>query len=183
MIVWLNGTFGAGKTTTARELAALLGARTFDTEFVGYLLRTAFPEPAGDFQHLPLWRPLVVENTARVHEHAGTLVVPQTILVEAYAREIFDGLADRGIAVEHFVLHASPGELRRRIEGSEDTAARRWRLDHVERYGEALPWLRRSATLVDTAAKLPAEVAGEIAARIRGRAPGPGSPAPTPAPG
>ncbi|MGW4522419.1 hypothetical protein [Amycolatopsis sp. NPDC004378] len=73
MIVWLNGTFGAGKTTTARALAALLGARTFDTEFVGYLLRTAFPEPAGDFQHLPLWRQLVVENTARIHEHAGTL--------------------------------------------------------------------------------------------------------------
>ncbi|SEC34411.1 hypothetical protein SAMN04489727_3418 [Amycolatopsis tolypomycina] len=50
MIVWLNGTFGAGKTTTAAELARLLGARTFDTEFVGYLLRTAFPEHGGDFQ-------------------------------------------------------------------------------------------------------------------------------------
>ncbi|MEQ0557639.1 AAA family ATPase [Amycolatopsis sp. NEAU-NG30] len=166
MIAWLNGTFGAGKTTTARELAALLGARTFDTEFVGYLLRTAFPEPAGDFQHLPLWRPLVVENTARVHEHAGPLVVPQTLLVEAYAREIFGGLAGRGVPVAHFVLHAEPAELRRRIEDSADTQARQWRLDHLERYAEALPWLRRSAMFVDTTAKSPAEVATEIAARL-----------------
>jgi hypothetical protein len=167
VIVWLNGTFGAGKTTTARELASLLGARTFDTEFVGYLLRTAFPEPAGDFQHLPLWRPLVVENTARVHEHAGTLVIPQTILIEAYAREIFDGLAERGIPVAHFILHASAAELRRRI--SADTAdphARQWRLDHVARYGDALPWLRRSATLVETGGKTPSEVAREIASVI-----------------
>ena len=167
MIVWLNGTFGAGKTTTARELASLLGARTFDTEFVGYLLRTAFPEPAGDFQHLPLWRPLVVENTARVHEHAGTLVIPQTILIEAYAREVFDGLAERGIPVAHFILHASAAELRRRI--SADTAdphARQWRLDHVDRYGDALPWLRRSATLVETGGKTPSEVAREIASVI-----------------
>jgi hypothetical protein len=167
VIVWLNGTFGAGKTTTAHELASLLGARTFDTEFVGYLLRTAFPEPAGDFQHLPLWRPLVVENTARVHEHAGTLVIPQTILIEAYAREIFDGLAERGIPVAHFVLHASAAELRRRISAdTADPPARQWRLDHVDRYGDALPWLRRSATLVETGGKTPFEVAREIASVI-----------------
>ncbi len=182
MIVWLNGTFGAGKTTTAAELAGLLGARTFDTEFVGYLLRTAFPEHEGDFQHLPLWRPLVVENTALVHEHAGTLVIPQTILVEAYAREIFDGLAAHGVPVAHFVLHAEAAELRRRIEASADTLARQWRLDHVDRYGEALPWLRRSATLVPTDSRTPAEVARGIAGRVRDLAAPDPSPA-TPSPG
>ena len=182
MIVWLNGTFGAGKTTTAAELADLLGARTFDTEFVGYLLRTAFPEHQGDFQHLPLWRPLVVENTAQVHEHAGTLVIPQTVLVEAYAREIFDGLAARGVPVAHFVLHAEPAELRRRIEESADTFARQWRLDHVDRYGEALAWLRRSGTLVPTDGRTPAEVAHGIAERVRDRAAANPHPA-TPSPG
>ncbi|WP_410610592.1 AAA family ATPase [Amycolatopsis sp. lyj-109] len=182
MIVWLNGTFGAGKTTTAAELAGLLDARTFDTEFVGYLLRTAFPEHEGDFQHLPLWRPLVVENTVRVHDHAGTLVVPQTILVEAYAREIFDGLAVRGVPAAHFVLHAEPAELRRRIDASADTAARPWRLDHVDRYGEALPWLRRSATLVPTDGRTPAVVARDIAGRVRDRTT-PDPPPATPSPG
>jgi len=33
MIIWLNGAFGAGKTTTATELAGTMpSARLFDTE-------------------------------------------------------------------------------------------------------------------------------------------------------
>jgi adenylate kinase family enzyme len=45
MIIWLNGTFGAGKTTTARELVATTpGARLFDPELVGYLLRAILPD-------------------------------------------------------------------------------------------------------------------------------------------
>jgi adenylylsulfate kinase-like enzyme len=38
MIIWLNGTFGAGKTTTARQLAErLANARHFDPELAGCL--------------------------------------------------------------------------------------------------------------------------------------------------
>lgn len=79
MIVWLNGTFGAGKTTTARELRTRLpGSRIFDAEHVGFLLRQVLPEPPGDFQHLPPWRPLVVETATRILRYAGgTLIVPQ----------------------------------------------------------------------------------------------------------
>jgi len=108
MIVWLNGTFGAGKTTTAAELVKLLpAARLFDPEQVGYLLRHVLYEPVYDFQDLPPWRPLVRETAARVLRHVGgTLVAPQTILVEAYAKEIFDGLAADDVTVHHFVLHA-----------------------------------------------------------------------------
>jgi hypothetical protein len=58
MIVWLNGTFGAGMTTMARALVTRLpDARIFDAEHVGFLLRQVLPEPPGDFQHLPPWRP------------------------------------------------------------------------------------------------------------------------------
>ncbi|QRP43881.1 AAA family ATPase [Amycolatopsis sp. FDAARGOS 1241] len=167
MIVWLNGPFGSGKTSTARELADLLRARIFDPEFVGYLLRVPFPEPAGDFQDLDLWRPLVVENAARVHEHTGgPLVAPQTLLVERYAREIFTGLAERGIEVRHFVLHADRAELRRRIEADEPSI-RQWRLDHLEAYEGALPWLRETGTVVDTEGTPPADVARKIAAAVR----------------
>ncbi|TQS23083.1 hypothetical protein [Microbispora sp. KK1-11] len=42
MIVWLNGTFGVGKTTTAAELVRLIpGAHFFDPEQVGVMLRHA----------------------------------------------------------------------------------------------------------------------------------------------
>lgn len=51
MIIRLNGTYGAGKTTTTRELAPLLpGSRVFDTETVGVLLGPVLAsEPVGDF--------------------------------------------------------------------------------------------------------------------------------------
>jgi hypothetical protein len=40
VIIWLNGTFGAGKTATAAKLLPLApGARLFDPETVGYMLR------------------------------------------------------------------------------------------------------------------------------------------------
>ena len=39
MFVWLNGAFGAGKTTTAAELVTLIpDSRLFDPETVGYML-------------------------------------------------------------------------------------------------------------------------------------------------
>ncbi|WP_433522294.1 hypothetical protein ACQPZ2_34800 [Nocardia pseudovaccinii] len=62
MIIWLNGTFGAGKTTTAQELTALLpGSRIFDTEEVGIMLRHVLAsEIVRDFQDWQPWRALVV---------------------------------------------------------------------------------------------------------------------------
>ncbi|QYN17332.1 hypothetical protein [Amycolatopsis sp. DSM 110486] len=92
-------------------------------------------------------------------------MAPQTILVERYAREIFDGLAASGITVHHFVLHADRDELRRRIEADEP-GIRQWRLDHLDAYEKALPWLEKSATVVDTAGTPPAEVARTISAAV-----------------
>jgi hypothetical protein len=44
VIIWLNEAFGAGKTATARELAATVpDVRLFDPEMVGYLLRHGRP--------------------------------------------------------------------------------------------------------------------------------------------
>ena len=171
MIVWLNGTFGAGKTTTATELlAALPGARVFDSEWVGFMLRHVLG-PADDFQDWPPWRGLVVETAAQVHAHVGgTLVVPQTVLVEAYWRELRAGLEKAGLAVHHVLLHADDDTLRRRIEtDTVETGARQWRLDHLAPYRAALPWLRAAAdTVVDTASSDPPSVAARIAAAIRG---------------
>ena len=44
MIIWLNGTFGAGKTATAKEQLPLVpDTRLFDPETVGYMLRPTSP--------------------------------------------------------------------------------------------------------------------------------------------
>jgi hypothetical protein len=70
VIIWLNGTFGAGKTTTAAELVTLIpDSRLFDPEDVGYMLRSNLADRwPGDFQHWPAWRSLVFHVLLDVQE-------------------------------------------------------------------------------------------------------------------
>ncbi len=169
MIIWLNGTFGAGKTTTAKELTELIpAARIFDTEFVGAMLSHVLAsEKVDDFQSWPPWRGLVVDTAAHVLDYVGgVLVVPQAVLVHTYWREIRTGIEHAGIPLRHIVLHAHRDELRRRIET--DTAsetALQWRLDHLDAYEAACAWHRDEADVIDTTALNPAQVAALIAAR------------------
>jgi hypothetical protein len=54
VIVWLNGTFGCGKSTTVAELRSLVpSSRLFDPETVGYMVRPNLPDhPVSDFPAL-----------------------------------------------------------------------------------------------------------------------------------
>lgn len=56
MIVWLNGTFGPGKKSTASELQRLLpDSRIVDPETVGFMLRPALADrPVLDLQQWPV---------------------------------------------------------------------------------------------------------------------------------
>jgi shikimate kinase len=194
MILWLNGTFGAGKTTTATEIAAQLpGATLFDPEDIGFVLR-ALPAPTEDFQDLPPWRTLVIATAAELVRYTGgPVVVPMTLLREAYAIEIFDGLTARGVQVHHILLHADDEVLRRRIDEDalypDDPArtvqARRWRLDHLATYRAALGWLTTAAHIIDTTEQEPKQVAARIIDQFGGAEPdaSPVTPAtPVPAP-
>lgn len=138
MIVWLNGTHGSGKTTTSHLLQQMLpGSRVFDAEKVGETLMDISPGlPATDnFQHWPPWRPLVVETARRVLDYTGgTLIMPMTVLIEPYWREISDGLAQHEITVHHFVLHTDEETLRVRIQNDEVMGPSSFRFDHVAPY-------------------------------------------------
>jgi hypothetical protein len=120
MIVWLNGTHGVGKTTTAALVQQLIpDSRVFDAEKVGETLLDVYPglPQTDNFQHWPPWRPLVVETAHRILDYTGgTLVMPMTVLVESYWREISQGLASYDIPMHHFVLHADQDTLRGRIQ-------------------------------------------------------------------
>jgi len=71
MILWINGAFGAGKTTTAGLVTKRLeDAKVFDPEYVGYMLMPFIKSPTGDFQDLPLWRHLVIQTmTGLAQQH------------------------------------------------------------------------------------------------------------------
>ena len=154
MIIWLNGTFGAGKTTTSTELVKRVpDSRIFDSEDVGFMLKPVLDSlPVKNFQEWKPWRGLVVETAIQVLDYVGgTLVVPQTVLVESFWQEIHSGLTKAGIPVHHFVLHADHDTLVDRIEN--DTlppGVRQWRLEHLTAYQDALPWLEREAQVIDT---------------------------------
>jgi hypothetical protein len=166
VIIWLNGTFGVGKTTASRELtAALPDAWIFDSETVGFMLRPILNSVVvRDFQDWRPWRHLVVETAVQVLDYVGgTLVIPQSVLVEQYLEEMESGLRKAGIPVHHFVLHADHETLVQRIEtDSVEAGARQWRLDHLVDYQQALPWLSRRAEVIDTTKRTPTEVAGLI---------------------
>jgi hypothetical protein len=71
-------------------------SRVFDAEKVGETLMDITPWLPGtdNFQHWPPWRQLVVETARGVLDYTGgTLVMPMTVLVERYWREISTGLA------------------------------------------------------------------------------------------
>lgn len=167
MIIWLNGTFGRGKTSTAAQHSLVPSSRVFDPETVGYMLQPNLADqPVSDFQHWPPWRPLVAATAAELTRFTGQhLIAPQTILVRAYLEQIFAGLRDAGLDVFHVVLDASEEVLRQRIQGSAEAQA--WRLDHLAEYRSSRAWMIRAADLaVDTSCRTPAEVAHQIVSAL-----------------
>ncbi|MEV5318102.1 NUDIX domain-containing protein [Streptomyces sp. NPDC052687] len=180
-VVWINGTFGAGKTTTARELIELIPNSTlFDPEVIGGALAQLLPAKhlaeVGDFQDLPIWRRLVIDTAAAMlTELGGTLVVPMTLLRQDYRDEIFGGLAARRITVSHVLLAPAETILRERIAHREippdlpdgEIRIRQWAYDHIEPYRAALAsWLAADAHLVDNGTLTPYETAVRIAAAV-----------------
>jgi chloramphenicol 3-O-phosphotransferase len=170
VIIWLNGTFGAGKTSTAAELLPLVpAARLFDPETVGYMLQPNLADyPVSDFQHWPPWRRLVVATAAELTGYTGShLIAPQTVLDRPYLQEIVGGLRALDLGVFHVVLDADEAALRSRIEGSDE--ATQWRLDHLAQYRAARSWMIEEADLVvDTTAVRPAQAAQLIARKLSG---------------
>ncbi|MDQ0261470.1 AAA family ATPase [Sinomonas atrocyanea] len=174
MIVWINGTHGAGKTTTSKLVQELLpGARVLDAEKVGEVLMDITPGlPATEnFQHWEPWRPLVVETARRVLEFTGgTLVMPMTVLVESYWREISGGLAEHGIPIRHFVLHADRATLRDRIQNDKVLGPSTFRFAYLEPYAEAArAWLHAEAEVVDTTHLTADQAAQQIADSVLDR--------------
>ncbi|MFI8521978.1 NUDIX domain-containing protein [Streptomyces sp. NPDC085481] len=178
MIVWINGAFGAGKTSTARELVDLIPNSTlYDPELTGGALSRLVPQKrlaeVSDFQDLPIWRRLVVDTAAALlAEVGGVLVVPMTLLRQEYRDEIFGGLAARRIEVRHVLLAPEETILRRRIDDrvehpGDDGAkarARRWCHDHIALFRAAVDgWLGADAYVVDNSARTAAETARAVA--------------------
>ena len=112
----------------------------------------------------------MVETARRVLDYTGgTLIMPMTVLVEEYWREISSGFTRHTIPLRHFVLHADQDTLRRRIAG--DTVLgpdSPFRLKYLAPYAEAArTWLHDEAEVVNTTHLTPAQAALQIAEAVK----------------
>ncbi|MFE7463751.1 AAA family ATPase [Streptomyces sp. NPDC057499] len=144
MLLWINGAFGAGKSSVTEQLTRIAGrVIVFDPEEAGFHLRAWVPMPeSGDFQDLACWRDVVARSCAAFVRHYPDhlLVVPMTVLNDAYRREIFDVVREESDELLHIWLSAGPELLARRITAQvvhpddpvRDAEVRAWRLARID---------------------------------------------------
>lgn len=139
-VIWINGCFGVGKTTVATKLVEMMpGSVLFDPEPLGsFIRRRASPtEASGDFQDIRLWRQATSIHAIALARFArGPVVVPMTLVVAGYAKEIFGTLKDAGVAVNRFSLVAPKATIEARLRGRPETTD--WTYGQIDRCLAAL---------------------------------------------
>jgi predicted kinase len=123
MFVLLNGSFGIGKSTVARELrSAIPGSAIFDPEPIGLILMPLALRRVSDFQHLPRWRRLTVLGARAVAAYRSTVIIPMAFSELAYLDAVRHGLSLTGRPVHHFCLTAPLEVVRQRLIGRGERA-------------------------------------------------------------
>ncbi|WP_010275728.1 AAA family ATPase [Paenibacillus senegalensis] len=124
MILWVNGAFGAGKTTIAYELNRRIPhSFVYDPENAGYFIRKNAPKQIlkDDFQDHEIWREINFSLLQTISkEFSGIVIVPMTIVNPQYFDEIITRLRSNGAIVNHFTLLASRETLLKRLKSRGD---------------------------------------------------------------
>lgn len=171
VIIWINGGFGAGKTTLAEELHGRMpDSVLYNPEDVGLMLWKWLP-PKGDFQHLPSWRELVVATALSLRRHhAPTLIVRMSLIRDGYRDEILDGLRQAGERVLHVFLNPDREVLRERLNarvthpagGEWDYYARELGMTGLDEMVAAADRQPAGTLMLRSDLLSPAQLAGEI---------------------
>ncbi len=140
MLIWINGAFGAGKTTVAYELKTLHPrVHILDPEEVGFAQRKLLPSDlrGRDFQDQPLWREWVFEILEAASHSSQPVIVPMTLVNLEYFAEIIGRLYSSGVDLHHFALIASRATLLKRLSRRRD-GPNSWPAQQIERCITAL---------------------------------------------
>lgn len=169
MIIFINGSFGVGKTTVAQSLVQEIPhSLLYDAEEVGLMLRNILKPIAwsGDFQDYPLWRELVIEVAAKLkRQYDRTLIMPMTIWRAEYFKEVMTGLAKVDSNIRHFCLTAPEHVVRQRaLDRGEKEGD--WLFDQLGKCSDAF----RSdlfAVQIDTSTRNPKQIVDHILQELK----------------
>lgn len=135
MIIWINGAFGAGKSTVACLLHQKLpNSILYDPELLGDFLQAILPKSGvpEDFQDYLPWRQATIQIIRDlVHRTNKTIIVPMTIYKKEYYQEIIEQGLTEDIQVQHIILMAAKDTILDRLDkrSLEDNT---WARNHLE---------------------------------------------------
>jgi hypothetical protein len=171
MILLLNGAFGIGKTTVARELRRLLpGSAIFDPEIAGAVI-SLFPPRRDDYQDSPAWRELTVAGINAVRCFRRTVVAPMAFTNLDYLDQIRRGAGRADPDVRHYCLTAPLDVVVERLSRRAELKGREpdaWQLRRARECCEAHNG-PAFAEQVATAGLSAADVAAEVVRRLDAR--------------
>lgn len=167
MIIWINGSFGAGKTTLSKKLIeSIPNSVLFDPEQVGFIIHRTVPESKKiDFQSFKLWRSLVIDFINGLEKEFGKiLIIPMALVVPEYQDEIFNALEASRRDFFHFYLDIEEQLLRSRISNQREMSAEtnQWRLDQVERCLRAKSTMPKDTIFLNSGELRPEELVEQV---------------------
>lgn len=136
MVIWLNGSFGVGKTTIANELLKkLTGGFLYDSENLGAFLRDNLKYNYSDYQDYPFFRQFNYEIIKDLENNYKYVIIPMTLINRAYYDEIIGKLINSGINVKCFILTANKEVINNRLDNRPETTP--WSYEQVDKCLEA----------------------------------------------
>lgn len=120
MIIWINGAFGAGKTTIATELNnRIQPSFLYDPENIGDIFRSNLPTcmQKSDFQYYPEWRKWNTYLLKKIYqEYDGDVIVPMTLYKPEAVEGIIHCLKNDPIPLCHIQLDVSKETIITRLQ-------------------------------------------------------------------
>lgn len=160
MVIWINGSFGSGKTTTAEKLKDIISnSIIYDPEEVGEFLLKIMPSKLSDFQDYDLWRTLNFEILKNLGKSKNVVIVPMTITNDIYYNEIVGRLRNENVLVKDFILLAESEVIVDRLNRRGNSTE--WAYEQVDRCVKVFDG-DFSGVKIDTNGKDVSDVVSEI---------------------
>ena len=164
-IIWLNGPFGAGKSSAARALRwRLPDSVVVNPEIPGWIIRRTIGRVRrGDYQERWAWRAITVFMLIQAQRFGDPVIVPMSVLSPSRMAGLLHDLRSRRAIVHHIVLDVSGDVLAERIRAeTADHSAMEWRTHSAATYRANREALMALGETIDTTDRDRTDVAWAI---------------------